>query len=99
MELDNITAIIIDDEPDAINLLVIYLHQYPSIIILGTSTKAIEGLKLVERNRPNLIFLDIEPDIQNIAIFHNVILPFNEKLTGITTGMFSVLSDESLVFH
>jgi DNA-binding LytR/AlgR family response regulator len=73
MENGKITAIIIDDEPDAINLLSLYLRHYPEINILGKETNAKKGLELVSENFPDLVFLDIDmPDMNGLQVAHHI---------------------------
>jgi two-component system LytT family response regulator len=73
MEKEKITAIIIDDEPDAINLLSLYLRHYPEIIVIGKETNAINGLKLVSENLPDLVFLDIDmPDMNGLQVANHI---------------------------
>lgn len=60
MDSAKISAIIIDDEQDSINLLQLYLRHFPSITVTGTETNAIKGLELVDETLPELVFLDID---------------------------------------
>jgi DNA-binding LytR/AlgR family response regulator len=69
MDQITISAIIIDDEPDAINLLEIYLRQFPSIKVIGKETEARKGLELVKETLPELVFLDIDmPDMNGLKV-------------------------------
>jgi two-component system LytT family response regulator len=69
MDLEKISAIIIDDEPDAINLLSLYLRHYPSINVIGSETDAKKGLTLVGETLPELVFLDIDmPDMNGLQV-------------------------------
>jgi len=73
MDLGRVTAIIIDDEPDAINLLALYLRRYPNVLITGTSTQAKKGLNMVEINRPDLVFLDIDmPEMNGLELAESI---------------------------
>jgi len=60
MDLAKISAIIIDDEQDSINLLEMYLRHFPNITVTGTETNAAKGLELVDETLPELVFLDID---------------------------------------
>ena len=54
-------AILIDDEPDNINLLGLQLARHcPQVEVVGQFTESIEGLKAIQSLRPALVFLDIE---------------------------------------
>jgi len=69
MDQTTISAIIIDDEPNAINLLEMYLRQFPFIEIIGKETVAEKGLKLVKETLPELVFLDIDmPDMNGLIV-------------------------------
>ena len=59
--MKKLRALIIDDEPDAIDVLQILLEDYRNEIeVKGTSTTAIEGLKMIQKEKPDVVFLDIE---------------------------------------
>ena len=69
--MDNvaITAIIIDDDSEAIYLLEMYLRQFPEVNIIGKSTKALKGLLLINKKFPDLVFLDIDmPDMTGLQV-------------------------------
>lgn len=69
--MDNveITAVIIDDDSEAIYLLEMFLRQFPDIKIIGKSTKAPQGLLLVNKKLPDLVFLDIDmPDMTGLQV-------------------------------
>ena len=69
MDLNTISAFIIDDEPDAINLLEMYLRQFPDIVVIGKENNAIKGLELVNEMLPDLVFLDIDmPDMSGLQV-------------------------------
>lgn len=64
-----ISAIIIDDEPEAINLLEMYLRQFPFIQVTGKETDAAKGLELVTETLPELVFLDIDmPEMNGLQV-------------------------------
>lgn len=69
MESVEVSAFIIDDDFEAINLLVMFLRQFPYIRVVGKTTSPIEGLALVNRNFPDLLFLDIDmPDLSGLQV-------------------------------
>jgi len=69
MDSTTISAIIIDDEPEAINLLEMYLRQFPFIKVTGMETKAKKGLEMVKLSLPELVFLDIDmPDMNGLQV-------------------------------
>jgi two-component system, LytTR family, response regulator len=54
-------AIIIDDEPDAVESLHLSLMtQCPNVLILGKYTDSIKGLEAIRQHAPDVVFLDIE---------------------------------------
>jgi two-component system, LytTR family, response regulator len=56
-----IKALIIDDEPSAINTLRLMLERYvPEISVLQYSSNPLEGLQLIHSFKPQLLFLDIQ---------------------------------------
>lgn len=61
-----IKALIIDDEPSAVNTLQLMLQRYiPEITILRATNDAQEGLLLIKSFQPNLLFLDIQMPVLN----------------------------------
>lgn len=69
MESTDISAIIIDDEPEAINLLEMYLRFFPFIKVVGKETQAKKGLELAMETLPELIFLDIDmPEMTGLQV-------------------------------
>jgi len=69
MDIKDITAIIIDDDSEALYLLEMYLRQFPEIKIIGKSTKAPTGLSLINKKFPDLVFLDIDmPDMTGLQV-------------------------------
>lgn len=66
-------AIIIDDTKSAIESLVEKLHKYTDINVVATASNGKEGLALLQKHRPELLFLDIElPDMTGIEILESL---------------------------
>lgn len=67
-------AIIIDDEPNAVNLLVIRLNQHcPQIEIVATCTDSLAGVEAIQQNNPDVVFLDIEmPQLNGFQVLEAV---------------------------
>ena len=64
-----ISVIIIDDEPEAIDLLELYLRHYPFVNVVGKETQALQGLELVREMLPEIVFLDIDmPDMDGLEL-------------------------------
>jgi DNA-binding LytR/AlgR family response regulator len=55
----NLSCIIVDDEPNAVNLLEILIHQNTTWQLLGKCYDALEAMSFLKENKPDLIFLDI----------------------------------------
>lgn len=73
MDHTTISAIIIDDEPNAIKLLEMYLRQFPHIKVIGKENQAKKGLELVKQTSPELVFLDIDmPDMDGLTVADNI---------------------------
>lgn len=53
-------TIIVDDEPEAINLLKILLEQMQGIDVIGEADCVEDAIQLVLRHRPDIVFLDIQ---------------------------------------
>ncbi len=69
MDISTISAVIIDDEPEAIRLLEMYLRFYPKVKVIGTETNSKKGLELVIQTMPELVFLDIDmPDMNGLKV-------------------------------
>ena len=55
-----LTAVLIDDFPQALELLEIDIKsQYPNIEIIGTAKSVVEAAKLLQKIQPDILFLDI----------------------------------------
>lgn len=54
------TAAIVDDEPVCIRNLSESLADFPEIILVGEAVTAEDGVKLVLKEKPDLLFLDVE---------------------------------------
>ena len=75
-----IRCIVIDDEPLAVKLVQEYMTRVSFLELAGTFTDAIEAKKFLDREKVDLLFLDIQmPDINGIE-FSRVI---NKKNTAI----------------
>jgi two-component system, LytTR family, response regulator len=54
------TAIIIDDEQPAREIIKHYLKDFPDIRVLGDYPDGFSGLKAIQEQKPDLVFLDIQ---------------------------------------
>lgn len=62
-----INCLIVDDEQHAIDILVHYVSQTPFLNLVATATNPIEALQIVNEQKVELIFLDIQmPELTGI---------------------------------
>lgn len=61
MSTAQISCVIVDDEENAVNVLSKFIENYcPDVNILATANSMNDGIKAIEDNDPQLVFLDIE---------------------------------------
>jgi DNA-binding LytR/AlgR family response regulator len=73
MDSTTISAVLIDDEPEAIQLLEMYLRFFPDVKVIGKETHAKKGMELVNQNLPDLVFLDIDmPDMNGLQVADHI---------------------------
>lgn len=67
-------AIIIDDEPNAVELLVLRLAQKcPQIEVVAQLTNSVKGVEAIKRYHPDIVFLDIEmPQLNGFQVLEAV---------------------------
>lgn len=66
---ENLTCIIVDDESPAIRILQKYTEQLPELECVATTNKAIEALQLIDKYKPDILFLDIQmPELTGIQL-------------------------------
>lgn len=54
-------AVIIDDEPDAVQFLIAIMKDHcPGLMVTGHAHSITEGFQVISRTRPDLVFLDVE---------------------------------------
>lgn len=75
-------AIIIDDEPRARNLLLKMLEEINHVELeVITAKNLLEGVELIEKEQPKIVFLDIEmPEHSGLEIFNFIKPPINFKI-------------------
>jgi two-component system LytT family response regulator len=78
-------TIIIDDEPDSVNLLELQLTQYcPNVEVVGSYTGTLKALDGIETLSPDLLFLDIEMPVMNGFEMLDKVLHNNFSLVFVT---------------
>ncbi|MBS1757340.1 MAG: response regulator transcription factor [Bacteroidetes bacterium] len=64
-----LSCIIVDDEPPAVRILQKYTEQLPNLECVATTNKAIEALQLVDKHKPDILFLDVQmPELTGIQL-------------------------------
>ncbi|MFA6126706.1 MAG: LytTR family DNA-binding domain-containing protein [Bacteroidales bacterium] len=56
-------CLIVDDEPNAINILGEYLKEFGNLVLAGTASNAFDALNIIETGKIDLLFLDIQMPI------------------------------------
>lgn len=66
MELN---CVIIDDEPQAVELIKNYISRTPNLTVRAGYTDSVEGLSKITENPPDILFLDIQmPDLNGMEL-------------------------------
>lgn len=87
-----ISCIIVDDEQHAIDILVHYVKQTPYLQLAGSTTNPLEALQLVNAQKIDLVFLDIQmPELSGI----DLIKAIQGKARVILTTAYSEFALES----
>lgn len=64
-----IKCFVIDDEPHPIEVLENYINQSSLLHLLGSSTHPVEGLEMIEKLKPQVVFLDIHmPELSGLDL-------------------------------
>jgi two-component system, LytTR family, response regulator len=75
----HLNCIIIDDEPNAVNLLEILIHQTTPWQLLAKCYDALEAIAFLKKNKVDFIFLDINmPRLSGMELA--VLLPKETKI-------------------
>jgi two-component system, LytTR family, response regulator len=67
--MKTIRCLVVDDKPLALDILTDYIHKVDFLELVGSTTSALEALKIVEREQIDLLFLDIQmPELTGIQV-------------------------------
>ncbi|WP_026881431.1 sporulation transcription factor Spo0A [Clostridium akagii] len=73
MNSSKISIIIVDDNREFCSILNDYLSNQGDIIVTGIANDGVEGLKLIEEKKPNLVILDIiMPHLDGIGVLEKL---------------------------
>lgn len=77
--MTKISCLIVEDEPNAGQLLQDYIAKVPYLALKGTCFDALEALEFLGRTQADLVFLDINmPDVTGMELIH--MLPKDQKI-------------------
>jgi len=80
--MKTINCAIIDDDPNSVFLLEQYLRDYKNIRNIGSFTSPITALKVIQKLKPELIFLDVNmPELNGMELINQLGTDFNIILT------------------
>ena len=88
---EEITVVIVDDDPVSIRNLSNDLMTYPDIQILETTTSVEKAQKIIIRQQPDLLFLDVEMPKQSGLEFRSV---FYRSKANMEQSMRRLLADD-----
>jgi two-component system LytT family response regulator len=91
-----ITAIIIDDEQEACDLLENLLDKHPEIIVIGAVNSVDEGVRCFVENQPDIVFLDVQMPQKNGFEFLHEINEFNIETTIIFVTAYHEFAIEAI---
>jgi two-component system, LytTR family, response regulator len=89
-----IKCVIIDDEQPAIDILENYIKRIPFLQIMGSSTNPLLGLEIIEKYKPDLVFLDVQMDEMNGIDVMQIIDPGIKVIFCTAYSEFAVTSYE-----
>src|SRR3984885_13184968 len=92
----NLSCIIIDDEPNAVNLLEILIHQTTQWQLMAKCYDALEAMAFLKKNKVDFIFLDINlPQLTGMELA--ALLPDETKI--VFTTAYSEYAAESYTYQ
>lgn len=81
MREDGYKVVIIDDDEISINMLQFELDKYPDFFLAGVAKTGASGMRLIEKVRPDVLFLDIElPDMQGIEVLTRMKMQLRDNM-------------------
>ena len=81
----NINAIIVDDESLSIDVIEEYLKTFENIVITGKFTKSKLAIETIKKERPELLFLDIQtPKVNGFELIESIQEFYNPYIIFVT---------------
>ncbi len=66
-------TLIIDDEQEALNRLIFHLNDFDELEIIGQCSNGKEALKSIDKDKPDIVLIDIEmPEMNGIEVLRNI---------------------------
>ncbi len=66
-------TLLVDDEQEALNRLQFHLSDFDQLEIIGQCTNGKEALNSIEKNKPDIVLIDIEmPEMNGIEVLRNI---------------------------
>ncbi len=73
----NLKVLLVDDEQEALNRLQLHLKKFPELSTIDTALNGQEALSLIEEERPDIVFMDIEmPEMTGIEVLRRCKEPY-----------------------
>lgn len=83
--MEMVRAVIIDDEPKNLRILSRLLNDYcPMVALVGEADNGQAGIELIRREKPNLVFLDIEMPYGNAFDMLDALQPVDFEIIFVT---------------
>lgn len=71
--ISTLSAVVIDDEQLARDELTFLLRNFPEIEVAGTASDGLQGLELIERVEPDLVFVDVQmPGLDGMGLIRKL---------------------------
>lgn len=84
---DMIRTVIVDDEPPALDELAYLLSRFPDIEIVALAGSGREAVEVISRERPDLVFLDIEmPGMSGFQVLRQMMVQGRPPLVVFATA-------------
>ncbi|MCQ2974613.1 MAG: LytTR family DNA-binding domain-containing protein [Bacteroidales bacterium] len=79
----NLTCIVIDDEPPAVELIKSFINRTPFLECVGGYTDSVEAIQIIKDNPPDILFCDIQmPDLDGMQL--SKMVPTSTKIVFTT---------------